>query len=135
METLQKALPSEKNKRGWKTQGRGKHTIRPLPKNGFGRPPPTYDTFPPPRLFTQCHFPLRERAQTRPIPLSEASKTGFGGHALWYVFHPQNRTMRFASPLAVSQFLAVFPNQNQMAISEGATALFEIKKTKPVLRS
>ena len=31
-------LRSEKNKRGWKTQGRGKHTIKPLPKNGFGPP-------------------------------------------------------------------------------------------------
>ena len=32
--------------------GEGKHTIKPLPKNGFG-PPPTYDTFfpPPPVCF------------------------------------------------------------------------------------
>ena len=29
---------SEKNKGGWKTQGRGKHAIKPLPKNGFGPP-------------------------------------------------------------------------------------------------
>ena len=29
---------SEKNKGGWKTQERGKHTIKPLPKNGFGPP-------------------------------------------------------------------------------------------------
>ena len=38
---------SEKNKGGWKTQGRGKHTIKPLPKNGFG-PPPPMTRFPPP---------------------------------------------------------------------------------------
>ena len=63
----------EKNKGGWETEGRGKHTIKPLPKNGFG-PPPTYDTIPPPPLFTQCHSPQ--------IPLSEASKTGFGGGTL-----------------------------------------------------
>ena len=43
-------------KAGWKTQGRGKHTIKPLPKKGL--------------------------AQTRPIPLSEASESGFGGRTL-----------------------------------------------------
>ena len=37
---------SEKNKGGWKTQGRGKHTIKPLPKNGLD--PCTYNTFSPP---------------------------------------------------------------------------------------
>ena len=41
--------------RGGATQWRGKHTIKPLPQNGFG--PPTYDRFPPPPLFTQCHSP------------------------------------------------------------------------------
>ena len=40
---------------GWKTQGRGNHTRTPLPKNGFGPPPPMI-RFPPPRLFTPCHF-------------------------------------------------------------------------------
>ena len=44
-------LSSEKNKRGWKTQGRGKHTIKPLPKNGFG-PPHLWYVSPPPRLFS-----------------------------------------------------------------------------------
>ena len=28
----------EKNKGGWKTQWRGKHTIKPLTENGFGTP-------------------------------------------------------------------------------------------------
>ena len=42
-------------------------------------------TFPPPGLFTPCHFPQSKRAQTRPITLSEASKTGFGGRTLPYV--------------------------------------------------
>ena len=46
---------SEKNKGGWKTQGRGKHTVKPLPKNGFG-PPPTYDTFPHPVCFHPVVF-------------------------------------------------------------------------------
>ena len=41
---------SEKNKGGWKTQGRGKHTIKPQPKNGFGHPHLcSYDTISPPR--------------------------------------------------------------------------------------
>ena len=48
-----KIANQRRNKGGGKTQGRGKHTIKPLPKNDFG--PPTYDTFPPP-FFTQCHF-------------------------------------------------------------------------------
>ena len=39
--------------------------------------------------------PWGQRGQ---IPLSEASKTGFGGGALWYVFPPENRTIRFAPP-------------------------------------
>ena len=72
---------SEKHKRGWKTRGRGKHTIEPLSKKGFG--PPTYDMFPPPSLFTPCHLLWRKRAQTRQIPLSEASNSGSGwGHSI-----------------------------------------------------
>ena len=47
-------------------------------------PPSPMIRFPPP-LFTQCHFPQRERAQTRPISLSEPSKTDFGEHTLWYI--------------------------------------------------
>ena len=39
-----------------KTQGRGKHTIKPLPKNSFG-PPHLWYVFPPPPLFTPCNFP------------------------------------------------------------------------------
>ena len=39
---------------GLKTQGRGKHTIKPLPKTVLD--PPTYDTFSP-HLFTPCHCP------------------------------------------------------------------------------
>ena len=47
--------PSEKNKGGWKTQGRGKHTIKPLPQNGLDPPPPMIRF--PPRLFSPCCFP------------------------------------------------------------------------------
>ena len=53
-------------------------------------------------MFTPCpcHFPLRERAQTRPIPLSEPSKIGFGG-ALYSTFPPPDRTIRlnFCPPI------------------------------------
>ena len=81
------------NKRGWKTQRRGKHTIKPLPKNGFGPPPPMI------RFFALL-FPQRKPAQTRQIPLSEASKTGFGGGTLWYVFHPQKSHDTFCPPIS-----------------------------------
>ena len=43
----------------------GKHTIKPLHKNGF-RHPPAYDTISPP-LFTPCDFPWTERPQTRRV--------------------------------------------------------------------
>ena len=33
-----KPIIREKQRGGWKTQGRGKHTIKPLPQNGFGYP-------------------------------------------------------------------------------------------------
>ena len=53
-----------------------------LPKNGFG-PPPLYDMFSTPHLSTHCHSPDSQRAQTRRIPLSEASKIGLEGGALY----------------------------------------------------
>ena len=53
--------------------------------------PPTY-------LSTPCHLPCRKWASTRPIPLSEASKSGFGGHVL------PPPIIRFAPPLAIAQF-------------------------------
>ena len=56
------------NKGGGGNSGEGgKHTIKALPKNGFG-PPPTYDTFPPP-LVHALSFSLEETGahQTNPI--------------------------------------------------------------------
>ena len=46
---------SEKNKGGWKTQGRGKHTIKPLARNGFG-PPHLWYVSPPPVCFRPVVF-------------------------------------------------------------------------------
>ena len=51
------------------------------------------------------HFPdERKRAQTRPIPLSVASRTGFGGRTLQYVSPPIARYM-FPPPFAVSKHM------------------------------
>ena len=51
---------------GGETQGRGKHTVKPLPTKGLG--PPTHDTFPPP-LVHALSFSLEETGtgQTNPI--------------------------------------------------------------------
>ena len=43
-------IPSKSSKGGWKTQRRGKHTIRPLHKNLFGPTHPMIRFLPPPRL-------------------------------------------------------------------------------------
>ena len=75
-----RARKSEKQKqRGWKTQGRGNISLNPSPKTVLDPAHPTYHTFPPPRCVHAPSFSLEEAAQTRRIPLSEASKTGFGG--------------------------------------------------------
>ena len=49
----------------------------------FWTPPPTI-RFPPPFLATLCHFPQEKEAPTRPTPIPEASKSGFGKHTLQY---------------------------------------------------
>ena len=82
------------NSGGWKTYR--KFGEKPLPRNVFG--PPTYDTFSPPFLATLCHFPLKKEAPTRPTPISEASKSGFGEHTLQYVSPPPKFTQYVLSP-------------------------------------
>ena len=56
---------SEKNKGGWKTQERGKTYLKPLPKNGFGSPPPMIR---PPPFVHALPFSLEETGtdQTNP---------------------------------------------------------------------
>ena len=87
---------SEKNKGGGNS-GEGKTYHKAPPQKQF-LDPPTYDTiFPPPPLFTQSHSPYRKRAQTRQIPLSEASKTGFWrGHFI--VRFPPPKITRYVLP-------------------------------------
>ena len=86
---------SQRKTKGVENSGEGKTYHKTPPPKRFWTPPPLIH-FPPPCLFTQCHFPLRERAQTRQIPLSEPSKTGFGGHTLWYVSFPPPPTPKIA---------------------------------------
>ena len=75
--------------------------------------------FPPPPPFVfALLFSLEEPAQTRQIPLSEASKTAFGGRTLWYVFSPQNRTVRFAPPPPIS------PLSNRVCVCVCAQSLW-----------
>ena len=84
---------------GWKTYR--KFGVKPLPKNVFG--PPAYDTSsppPPPFLATLCHFPQKKEAPTRPTPISEASKSGFGEHTLQYVSPPPNSRDTFCPLLS-----------------------------------
>ena len=88
LSALARVLVSESSKGGWKTRGGGEHTVKPLPKNMIGSPPPPYDTIPP-RLFGDSLSFKRKEAPTRATPISEASKSGFGEHALQYVFTPQ----------------------------------------------
>ena len=84
--------------------GEGKKNHKTPPQKRFWTRPPMI-RFPLP-LFTPCSFLWRKRAQTRRIPFSEASKTGFGGGTLCYVSPPpppQNSHDTFCRPLATSQ--------------------------------
>ena len=49
-------LSLREKQRGVENSGGGKHTIKPLPRNGFGPPPPMI-RFPTPHLFSPCCFP------------------------------------------------------------------------------
>ena len=96
---------SEKNKGVWKTQGRGKHTIKPLPKNSFGPPPPMI-RFPPPSVrFHPVVFLRGNRHRPGKSHFLRPPKLVLEG-ALYGTFPPpQNRTIRFAPPLAAGPSL------------------------------
>ena len=95
------------------SHGRGKHTIKPLPKNGFGPlSPPTWDSFSP-RVHTPCHFSLRASGH-RPDQSHFLSPPKL---ALEGALHstlpppPQNRTTRF--PHQKCRFLRSEKLQNE----------------------
>ena len=86
------------NSGGWKTYR--KFGEKPLPKNVFG--PPTYDTFSPPLFWRLSVSSLKRKRhrpdQRSPTPISEASRSGFGEHALQYVFPPPPKFTRYVLP-------------------------------------
>ena len=98
-ESLVTPTLSEKNKGGGETQGRGKHTIKPLPENGLG-PPPLMIRFPPPLcsrnvilLRGNGHRPDKSHFLRPPKLVLEG--------VLYGTFPPpppKNRTIRFAPP-------------------------------------
>ena len=85
---------SESGKGEWKTQVKGKHTIKPLPKNGFG----LWYVSPPPFVHA-LSFSLEETGTDQTNPT-------FWGLQNWFWRSrstegsppPQNRTIRFAPP-------------------------------------
>ena len=93
---------SEKNKGGWKTQGRGKHTIKPLPKNGFGPPHLWYVSPPPPFVFALL-FSLEETGTDQANPTLWGLQNWFWRAHSMVRFPPQNRTIRFPPPPAAFQ--------------------------------
>ena len=93
----------EKQRGGGKTQGRGKHTIKPLPKNGFGPPPHLWYDFPPPFVYAMS-FSWEETGTNQTNPTFWGLQNWFwrGGFMVRFP-PPQNRTIRSAPPFANSQ--------------------------------
>ena len=87
-----------KTKGGVENSGEGKTYHKTSPQKRFWTPP-TYDTFTPPPVCSRNVIFLRGNGH-------RADQTHFlshfVGHTLWCVF-PQNCTIRFAPPYAVSQ--------------------------------
>ena len=84
--------------RGVENSGEGKTYHKTPSQKRFWTPPPMIRF--PPRLFSPCCFPYRKPAHTRQIPLSEPSKTGFGGRTLWYVSPPPKLHDTFCPPIS-----------------------------------
>ena len=79
---------------GVENSGDGKYIIKPLPKTVLD-PPPQMIRFAP--LFVHA-LSFLEGTGTDQIPLSELSKTGFGGRALWYFFPQKTHDTFFLCP-------------------------------------
>ena len=98
--------------------GGGNFGVKPLPKNVLDSPPTI--RFPP--LFWRLSVISlkREEAPTRPTSISEASKSGFGEHALQYVLPPsQIQAIRFPplQPLPNSSQEQAIKNYSVIVIS------------------
>ena len=85
-----------KTKGGGKTQGRGKHTINPLPKNGFG--PPIYDTIPPPPFVHAMSFSLEETDTDQTNPTFWGLQNWFWRGCFMVRFPPQKSHDTFCPP-------------------------------------
>ena len=95
---------SGKDKRGWKTHRRGKHTIKPLPKNGFGTPPPPMLRFPAPVRFRPVVFLRGNRHRPGKSHFLRPPKLILEG-ALYGTFPPpQIARLRFAPHQPLSKF-------------------------------
>ena len=82
-------------------EGGGEHTIKPLPKNGFG--PPTYDTIPPPLcsrsvilLRGNGHRPDKSHFLRPPKVVLEG--------ALYSTFPPPPKIARYVLPPPICEF-------------------------------
>ena len=102
---MEDPFATEKQRGGGKLRGGENIPWIPSPKNGFGPPHLWYDL--PPPFVHAMSFSLEETGADQTKSLSEASKTGFWGGALWYVSPPKNRAIRFARPFANSQPMTV----------------------------
>ena len=89
---------SEKNKGGWKTQGTGKHTIKPLPKNGFG-PPHLWYVFPPPFVFPLL-FSLQETSTDQANPTFWGLQNWFWRAHSMVRFPPKKSHDTFCTPIS-----------------------------------
>ena len=89
---------SEKNKGGWKTQGRGKHTIKPLPKNGFWTTPPMI-RFPPPFVFALL-FSLEETSTDQANPTFWGLQNWFWRARSMVRFPPPKSHDTFCPPIS-----------------------------------
>ena len=122
------------NKGGWKTQGRGKHTINTLPKNGFGPPPPMIRFPPRPRCSHNVIFFGEETGADQTNPTLRPPKVVSEG-ALYSMFAPSKSHDTFCPPRllfpnpykGMLSLPSAFPKLNRVRIkgSFGKRGLFQ----------
>ena len=99
---------SAKKQRGRETQGRGKHTIMHLPKNGFD--PLTYDTFSPRPSVHALSFSLEKTGTDQTNPSCRGLQDWFRSGHFKVRFPPSKShdTFCFPPPLRIPQWLLSF---------------------------